>query len=94
MNEQRYLVLDDPKNDGDSFSEVYETLEEANAAAERAWSYKTANERSHRRIHVALVRREWLEDYAVDEDTGAISWECFSQYDTPDGAFDSDKAVV
>lgn len=94
MSEERYLVLDDPKKDGDSFTEVYKTLEEANAAADRAWSYKTASEKNKRRIHVVSVLREDLADWAEDEETGEIDWTSFEQYDRPDGAFDSEEVEI
>ncbi len=89
---KRYLVIDEHKNgSGDSWTDVFDTLEAANSKAESAWGYLTQREQSKRRIHVAVVTEEDLADYAIDEDDGTIDWTAFNQYSDPDGGFDSDK---
>ena len=85
---KRYLVIDE-KTNGDSYSEVYATLEEANEAAARAWNHLSAGDQKKSHIHVAVVRREDLADWAEDEETGEVDWTAFEQYDRPEGAFDS-----
>ena len=89
--EKRYIVIDMPANgcSGDIYQEVYNTPEEANAAADYKWHMLTAQERRHRRIMAGVVTQDMLPDDAIDEDTGAIDWELFGDCDSFPGSFDS-----
>lgn len=90
MEEQkRYLCIDEPAHgiSGDSYEEIYNSPEEANAAADYAWAHLTQSERKRRHIFAAMVTEECLDEEAFTED--GIMWEMWnSLYDFP-GAFDS-----
>lgn len=94
---KKYLVIDESFNDlkhtsaGDQWEAVYDTPEEATAAAESEWSYLTARERKYHHIYSAVVTEADLDDYATDEDTGEIDWRCFTACDTYPGCFDSTR---
>lgn len=88
--EKKYIVVDEPtRRYGDEWRYVYDTAEEANFAAWRAWNYLTKQEQRERHIWAGLVTHEYLDDDAIDEDTGKIDWRCFVWADTFPGAFDS-----
>lgn len=96
QNEYRYIVADEPKNGfgGDSFQDVFETLEAANGEAMRTWDHLTKGEQRKRHIWVGISRRENLDDAAFDEDTGAIidwSMDDGSGYVADDTMFDSNR---
>ncbi len=90
----KYLAIRELVSNGDRWEEVYNTAEEANAAAKRDWERLTALEQRRNRIYAAIVRREWLSEDAVDEDTGATDWRLFDRADGFPGAFDSEDAVA
>lgn len=88
--EKKYIVVDEPtRRCGDEWRYVYDTAEEANSAAWRAWNYLTKQEQRERHIWAGLVTHEDLDDDAIDEDTGEIDWRCWVNADTFPGAFDS-----
>ena len=90
--EKRYVVVDEHKfGEGDRFATVHLTPEEANAEADYQWNHLTKTEQSCRHVYTAVVRRDMLPDYAIDEDTGEVDWSLFGDTDTFPGAFDSDK---
>lgn len=96
QNEYRYIVADEPKNGfgGDSFQDVFETLEAANGEAMRTWDHLTKGEQRKRHIWVGISRRENLDDGAFDEDTGeVICWSMDNGYgfDVDDTMFDSEE---
>lgn len=90
--EKRYVVVDMPTGglSGDMFQEVYQTPEEANVAADYKWHMLTPQERRRRRIMAGVVTEDMLPDDAIDEDTGAIDWELFGDFDSFPGSFDSE----
>lgn len=89
--DNRYVIIDMPApgTDGDIYQEVYTTAEEANAAASYKWHMLTPQERRRRHIMAGMVTQDMLPDDAIDEETGAIDWELFSDFDGFPGAFDS-----
>lgn len=87
---EKYLHICESVPDGDRWEWVYDTPEGANAAARADWEHLTASEKKRQHIYACIVRREWLDDDAIDEDTGEINWACFYQADTFPGAYDSD----
>lgn len=96
QNEYRYIVVDEPKNGfgGDSFQDVFETLEAANGEAMRTWDHLTKGEQRGRHVWVGISRRENLDDDAFDEDTGEIiCWSMNNGYgfEVDDTMFDSEE---
>ena len=87
--ESRYIVVNDTLPYGDSWTDVYDTAEEANRAAWYDWNHLTKPEQREQHIWAGLVTREDLGDDAIDEDTGEIDWRCWVNADTFPGAFDS-----
>lgn len=87
--DRKFIVMQD-RIPGDSFSTAYDTAEDANAAAETVWFYLTPNERKHTHVYAIVVRREDLDEDAIDEDTGDIDWCMWVSADTFPGAFDSE----
>lgn len=88
--EKRYVVIDMPANGcGDVFQEIYNTPGEANAAAASKWGMLTAQERNRRHIMAGVVTQDMLPDDAIDEDSGKVDWELFSDCDSFPGSFDS-----
>lgn len=65
---------------------VYDTLAEANDAADMAWHYLTKRERARTTIDVGVVTEADLFDWAIDEDDGTIDWTAVANYRTPQGA--------
>lgn len=88
----KYVVVDMPKDgiSGDWWQEVYDTAEEANAAAESQWEHLTDREQKRRHIYAGIVTEKMLPKEAVNEDTGVIDWSLFADHDTFPGAFDSE----
>lgn len=79
----RYIV-EDTRDHGDTFTEVYETAEEANAAAAAAWNHLTAYDRKDgRRIRALVVKGNDLDD--------PDDWESYTSADDFPGAFDSGR---
>lgn len=84
----RYIVQDWPIDDGDRFSDVYMTLDEANRSARDDWRHLTRREKERRHIFVTVVHEEQLDPDDV-EDYGEDAWKMVNDYDVPEGAFDS-----
>lgn len=83
---KKYLVIDTPVgNTGDEFVEAFETLEDANKAAEQQWNHLTKNEQKHRHVLVGIVTKKDL--YDDDED-----WTAYHSYNTADDTFNSERA--
>lgn len=93
QNEYRFIVIDEPKNGfgGDQFEEVYDSIEEANEAAKSHWWHLTDSEKRKRHIYVGVVRPEDLNEWAFDEDTGAIDWAAFHSISYDDTMFASNR---
>ena len=70
----------------DTDYKAYDTLAEANEAADMAWYYLTKRERARTTIDVGVVTEADLFDWAVDEDDGTIDWTAVANYRTPKGA--------
>lgn len=93
--EQRYIVFD---WGDDLYTTAYETLDEANQQAQRAWERLTRSERGKRHIYVGLVTEELLRECAESSmceddlilDDGSLNWSLAADCDGVDGAFDSD----
>lgn len=90
--EKRYVVVDMPTGglSGDMFQYVYQTPEEANAAADYKWHMLTPQERRRRRIMAGVVTKDMLPDDAVCPETGEPDWTMFSDFNDFPGAFGSD----
>lgn len=92
--EEKYLVIEEQRDGlGDAFTEVKDTLDEANLAAKYKWSHLTQFEQKKNHVFVARVTREDLYEDAFDEDADGnpvVDWTCFKQYDTV--GFDSGDA--
>lgn len=93
QNEYRYIVVDEPQKGfgGDTWQDVYDSLDKANKAADLDWWYLTASEKRKRHIYVGVVRMEDLNEWAFDEDTGAIDWTAFHSINYDDTMFDSNR---
>lgn len=87
-DDQRYIVVCDVDG-GDSWTDVYNTAEEANEAALHDWCSLSAHDQRRQHIWAGIVSREDLGDDAIDEDTGEIDWRCWVNADNFPGAFDS-----
>lgn len=87
---RKYLVIDENKY-GDTFSEVYDTLEEANEEAEYQWDHLTRREQKDRHIFVGHVEdtKEYLDDWAFEEDE--VDYNCYHSVDTDEGYFNSEN---
>lgn len=86
--DQRYIVVCDVDG-GDSWTDVYNTAEEANEAAVHNWRSLSSHDQRRQHIWAGIVTREDLGDDAIDEDTGEIDWRVWVSADTFPGAFDS-----
>lgn len=89
--EQKYLYVAESIPNGDRWEYVFDTPEAANKQAAIAWDYLTPAEKKRNHIYACVVKREWLSEDAVDEDTGEIDWTMFDKADGFPGAFDSDE---
>jgi len=92
---KKYVVIvQDKEGDTsyDTFYGAFNTLEEANNIAKNTWLHLSARERSERVVDVFTVKREWLNEDAIDED-GNIDWAGFHTADREDGAFDSETYI-
>lgn len=74
----------------DIASGEFDTLEEANKYAEMQWDKLTKREQDKCTVKVYLVKKEWLEKDAINED-GEINWFAYYKCDSYDGYFDSEK---
>lgn len=91
--EKRYLVITQIHN-GDEFVEVFEKMSEANEAAKREWNYLTRWEKQDHHVFVAMVTREDLPDWAIEEDEDGnveIDWECYHSCNVNKLYFDSER---
>lgn len=91
---RKYLVIDQEEH-GDMWEDIFDTLDEANAAAESDWRYLTRNERKNRRIFVAHIEdtEDYLNSSAFDED-GSVDFHDWHSCDTEENYFDSDKQAM
>lgn len=88
--ERRYIVVDMPiSGAGDSWTDIYDTAEDANREARGAWEQLSEADRRNRQIFAAVVSIDDLADYA--EEDGKIDWACWENCNTFPGAFDSRK---
>lgn len=86
----KYIVIDEQERGlGDVYTDVYDTLAEANEAAADQWAHLTTAEKKKRHVAVGIVTESDLSDWAFDDD--GIDWACFNQCATSPEAFDSDK---
>ena len=88
---KRYLVI--REQDGtleDVHAEVYGSLEEANNNAKYNWNHLTDAEQKKNHVFVAEVTKSDLYEDAI-EDGEVADWTDYKQYNTPEGAFDSDR---
>lgn len=91
MDEKKYLSICEMVPVGDRWEWVFDTPEEANRDAKMQWDHLTDREKRKNHVYAVVVKREWLSEDAVDEDTGEINWAMFDSADTFPGAFDSDE---
>lgn len=94
MESIKYLVIREALPMGDRWEDVFDSLEQANREASYHWNHLTRREQQRNHVYVVEVRREWLSEDAIDEDTGAVEWAMFDQADTRPGFFDSDEPVA
>lgn len=89
---KKYVAIEEPANwaNGDIFTEIFDTPEEATRAAEKTWQYLTADEKKKNWVHSAVITEKDLMDDAIDED-GNIDWNAYNQYDDYEGNFDSNN---
>lgn len=87
---KKYLVIDENKH-GDTFSEVFDTMEEANEEAECQWDHLTRREQKDRHIFVGHVedKEEYLNDWAFED--GEVDWTAYHSVDTGEGYFNSEN---
>ncbi len=88
---RKYLVVDEPKNGGDIYTTVCDTLEDANKEAEYQWDHLTCTEKKDRHIYVGHVEdnEKYLNDWAFDDDE--VDYEAYHSLGVEQGYFDSDK---
>ena len=66
--EKRYIVVDMPiSGAGDSWTDVYDTAEDANREARGAWEQLSEEDRRNRQIFAAVVSIEDLTDHAEED---------------------------
>lgn len=78
---EKYFVVDEAIRGGDTFIDMFDSLEEANKAAEHDWNHLTSGEQRKRHIFVAWVTPDML----TDED----DWDSWHSLDFDDRCFDS-----
>lgn len=88
---RKYLVIDQAEY-GDEFVEAYDTLAEANTAAQYQWSCLTWREKETRHIYVVHVENssDYLNEWAFGD--GTVDYTAFHSADTGSGYFDSGMA--
>lgn len=87
MTEKKYIYCREAGWDSDS--RLFDTGEEAASYAESAWEHLTEREKRGVRIYSAVILPEYLNDTAVDEETGEIDWDDCNGWDDYPGCFDS-----
>lgn len=87
--EKKYLVVyGDAINE---FVEAYDTLEEANDAADTQWYRYTPQEKKKCFVRVGYVTEKMLSPGAFDEDGNVKDWTAYWELEAEDGFFDSDN---
>lgn len=88
----KFIVIDEKFTRGgdleQTWTDLFNTAEEANAEAERAWRHLTATERKRRHVWAGKILPEDLNDTATD-DEGNIDWGDWHSIHGFEGAFDS-----
>ena len=70
----------------DDLERVYDTLEEANAAAEDMWAHSRCSRNyKHWAVEVFRVTENDLYDDAIDDETGEIDWLAYHSLDSAPG---------
>lgn len=72
---KKYLVIDEEKEGGDTYSKVFDSEKEASDQAKADWEHLTSSEKSKRHIYVAEVTKGDLYEDAIDGDD--IDWSFF-----------------
>ncbi len=91
--EFRYLSISEKIQTGESWTETFCTLEEANSHALSDWNHLTNSEKKRFHDFVVKVYRSYLNEDAEDDD-GVVDWNCCHSWTTEDSEgiyFDSDK---
>ena len=90
---RKFIVIDEPKTGGDIFTEICETLEEANEEAEYQWEHLTRTEKIDRHIYVGHIENneKYLNKWAFDEETGEVDYMAYHSIGMEDDYFDSDR---
>lgn len=70
----------------DGFCEVFDTLEEANTAAQNNWNRLSEYDKRRSMVEVLTVTEDDIFDWAIDDETGAIDWIYYEDARTPKGA--------
>lgn len=91
MKDYKYIVVDYRGRDCSQWITVHDTPEEANTDARRQWEQLSTYDQQDRHVFAAIVGREDVPAYAIDEDTGAIDWAQADNFGSFPGAWDSDE---
>lgn len=75
----------------DSEESCFEEIEKANEHARMIWEHLTNKERERRRVYVAEIHFEDLEEWGIDE--GRVVWLVHGDVYPSPGAFDSEKLM-
>ena len=88
---RKYLVINE-YNGGDTEVYVFDSLEAANKEADRLWDHLTDREKRKEHIFVAHVEdtKQFLDDYAWDEEEGTVDFRCYHSCDWDEGYFNSE----
>ena len=86
---KKYIVIETNKH-GDEWVSVFDTLEEANEYAKKAWEHLSAHDKKEQSVIVGIVSENDLTEWAVDEESGEIDWTSYAQYDYNKECFDSE----
>lgn len=89
--EKKFLMI--KENGNNDTVAVYDTLEEANEAADTAWYYLTAQEKKKNHVYTAYVTEEMLAPYAFED--GELDWTAYWNCNQEEGTFyfDSDNIL-
>lgn len=88
-NEKKYLVISG--DEVNEYIDVYDSLEDANSAAETKWNNYTTQEKKKGHVYVGYVTEEMLAPYAFDENGDVEDWTAYWDIDAKDNFFDSDN---
>jgi hypothetical protein len=86
---KKYIVIETRNND--EWVTVFDTLEETNEYAERAWEHLSDYDKKNQSVEVGIVTENDLADWAVDEETGEIDWTAYTQWNQTKECFDCGK---